>query len=480
MSDFLSKFDKEKYTDLVDQQVQEKQKRLEQENMTDQVEEKPQLDRAENEESQTRTSQQKRRHDSFEEVEIDPSYQKKKRRKILFAIIGSILTLCIIFFTYYQIVHAEMEDFIDRPVSDIRAWASENKVELDIQQEFSMEYAANRIISQSVEEGKKVRKGNTITIISSKGPDPEEVIPIPDFSGVNRYEVDSWIEENKAININSTTEYSEDIPEGEFIRIVFRDSSITEESYRRRDSATIFFSKGEEVFEKNIAVPDFTGKSRAEVEQWAETNNIEITYEEEDSNTIEYGMIISQSISPEEKVARNSEMTAVVSLGRAIVVPNFSSLTIDEAMAQTDLIVSVQQRYHAEVPFGRLISQSISAGTKLTDKDDLSITVVYSEGRPYLKDYSGLLEGDLPRIFYEDYQSKGANIKYTVKYVDAPEIKGTVVGMSKFNEFVSMNYTVEIRVSKNASPQSHQPAPPDIDIDEPIEIEDELPKTKDE
>ncbi|MCD8500355.1 MAG: PASTA domain-containing protein [Bacillaceae bacterium] len=383
---------------------------------------------------------------------------------------------------YFNAVHVKAEDFLNKPVSDARSWASDHKLKFELQQEYSMEYDANRIISQSVPEGKRIRKGKTFTIVSSTGPDPEDIIPMPDFSEMNRFEIDGWIEENKAINVNIITEFSDKVDEGNFIRLVFRDSSVTEETYRRRDSVTIYVSRGVEVFEKNIAVPDFIGKTRAEVEQWAETNSIEVTFEEEHSNEIMMDTVISQSIAAEEKIAKMDKMKVVISLGKAIVVPNFASLTMDEASAQPDLMVTVQQRYHAEVPFGGLISQSISAGTKLTDKDNLAITVIYSEGRPFLKDYRGLLEGDLPSIFYQDYQSKGANIKYTVKYVDAPEIKGTVVGMSKFNEFVPMNFTVEIRVSKNASPQSHQPQPipPDIDFDEPIETGDELPKNKDE
>jgi eukaryotic-like serine/threonine-protein kinase len=72
-------------------------------------------------------------------------------------------------------------------------------------------------------------------------------------------------------------------------------------------------------------------------------------------------------------------------------------------------------------------------------------------------------------LFFEEYQSKGADIKYIVKYVWAPEVKGTVVSMSKFNEFVPMTYTVEIRVSNNTSAP---PNPTDFFEDEPGGIVD--------
>jgi len=124
----------------------------------------------------------------------------------------------------------------------------------------------------------------------------------------------------------------------------------------------------------------------------------------------------------------------------------------------------VKQVFHADVSYGKLISQSIEADTKLTEKDDKHITVTYSQGRPYLKDFRGQLEGDLPRLFFEEYQSKGADIKYIVKFVWAPEVKGTVVSMHKFNEFVPMKFTVEIHISNNTSVPSD---PPDFIEEEP-------------
>ena len=145
-------------------------------------------------------------------------------------------------------------------------------------------------------------------------------------------------------------------------------------------------------------------------------------------------------------------MKVVVSLGEATEVPNFGELTPEEAVANyPDLLVTVKHKFSTDVSYGTLISQSVEAGTKLTDKDNKNITVTYSEGSPYLRDFRGQLEGDLPRLFYEEYHSKGADINYIVKYVDSPEVKGTVVDMGVFNEFVRMTYTVEIRISNNAS-----------------------------
>ncbi|MBM7542302.1 PASTA domain-containing protein [Amphibacillus cookii] len=458
MSDFLSKFNKKNYDDLIDEQEEKKDDKPEEPQKQKTVE----TASAQESESATASTSSRlsRRDDAVEEVEIDPGYQKRRKRMIGLIIFGSLFIFTLMAFVYYQAVHAEVDDFVGNPVSDARAWAKENDITIELSEEYSMEYEVNQITSQSVVAGEKLRKGKEIQLVSSLGPDPEAVLPLPDFSEMNQMEAQNWIEENKAENLQLVEEYSDDVEEGEFLQLTFRESDIDEEEYQRKDGAAVYYSKGKEVFEKNITIPDFTGKPKSEVEQWAETNEIEMSYKEKDSNSVEAEMIISQSEEPEEKIAKRDKMEVVVSLGKATEVPNFGEMTIEEATTNyPDLAVLVKQRFHADVPYGSLISQSVEAGTKLTENDNKEITVTYSEGRPYLGDFRGQLEGDLPRLFYDEYQSKGADIKYTIKYVNAPEVKGTVVGMSKFNEFVSMTYTVEIKVSNNAS------AAPDPQVD---------------
>ena len=488
MSDFLSKFNKDKYKDLLDEREDKpKQSDTPEKKTHDQQDEDQSFieelieEAVENEQEKDDNDQLKRpqstisnyRRDAEEEVEIDLDYRKKKRLQRWLIISGSVLACLFIIFLYYMLVHVKVEDFAGRPVADARAWAKENNIEIELEQKHDMEYDANQIISQSVPAGKKIRKGKSLQLVSSLGPDPEEIISLPDFSEMSQEEAKQWIEDHKAENLQIVTEYSDDLEVGEFIKFTIKDSHIDESEYRRKDSAAVYYSKGKEIFEKNITIPDFTGVAKEEVEKWAETNEIEMTYEESDSNSIEAGFIISQSKAADEKIAKRDKMEVVVSVGKAIVVPNFWGLTPEEAATNyPDLDVTVKQVFHSEVPYGTLISQSVKADKKLTEKDDKHVTVTYSLGKPYLKDFRGYLEGDLPRLFFEEYQSKGANIKYIVKFVDSPEVKGTVVNMSKFNEFVPMTYTVEMSISNNAKAPPNPPSFPEDDLGIPGEIDD--------
>ncbi|MDX8045751.1 PASTA domain-containing protein [Gracilibacillus sp. S3-1-1] len=472
MSDFLSNFDKDNYDKL------DKKKK-------NPVEQQPKQEKEETKESpKKKTTSPTPKQETYtpettehnDQIEIDPNYQRNKRIKLLIYIGSGAIFLLLIGFIYYFTQYVKMESFIGEPVAEARKWADENKMEIALEQEYSMEYDANQVIEQAVKQGKRVKKGSTITLTSSIGADPEAHIELPAFEEMTLSEAEAWKDENKADNLQIVTEYSEDIENGDFTRFVIRDESINEEEYKRQDNATVYFSKGEEVFKKDIKVPNFVSKTKEEVEQWAEANDIEISFKEKPSKKIETGLVSKQNIDPEEMIAKKEKMKITISLGEATEVPNFASLTMDEAMNYEGLNVTVKQQFHNNVKYGQLIAQSIEPGTEITEQDNQNITVTYSEGKPYLRDYRGQLEGDLPRAFYDDYQSKGASISYIVKYVDAPEVKGTVVGMSQFNEYVSMDYTVEIRVSnnKNAEPGMFDSPDDDIDIemDEAVEMDD--------
>lgn len=264
-------------------------------------------------------------------------------------------------------------------------------------------------------------------------------------------EAKQWIAEQKAENIAVIEEYSDSVAKGDYIKFVISNKDVAAESYKRKDKAKVYYSKGKEVFEKNITVPDFSGKTKDEVTEWAKKNELHLTTQEATSDTLESGKVISQSPAKETKIAKKEAFSIVVSTGKALVVPDFSQYTIDNAETKSSgLQIQVKQVFNETIPYGGFISQSIDSGTTYKESDEKpEIQVTYSAGKPYLKDLrDSTLEGDLQKIFYEEYQAKGASITYQVNYVDSSVTKGTVVGMSKYNEFVPINYVVQISISK--------------------------------
>lgn len=407
--------------------------------------------------------------DELHEIEIDPEYQKKQRTKKIAISITGIIILLVGYFIYYNSTHVKMPNFDGKTIVDARKWANENRMEVDAKPSYSLKEATNNIMKQEIPSGKNVKKGSTLKFTVSEGPDPEEVIKLPDFKKLSQGEADQFIEKNKAENLSLITEYNNKVEKGKFIRIEFNDKEVTADSYRRRDLANIYFSKGKEVFEKNISVPSFSGKTKNDVQEWADKNSISIKYDEEDSEKIEEGKVISQSIEKNKKIAKHDKMNVKISVGKAIVVPNYGDYSVESASNATEgMEATVQQVFSDSVPFGKMISQSIPAGTKLTGKDSKAIKLVYSAGQPYIKSYFGQLEGDIPKLIYEDFNSKGANITYDTYYINSDQEKGTIVKMSVYNQYIPSNAYLTFGISNGA------------DADQPGKVERSKSNSKNE
>ncbi|MBO0444889.1 PASTA domain-containing protein [Enterococcus ureilyticus] len=482
MSDFLSNFNKSNYEDTKEKKLRDKAELPKQESEV-QPSKEPVNERTTKIGPNNRTESKKTDIETEQEIpsqsrstqledgtEIDPTYHKKRKQKMILSGILSVLVLCLVYFAYYQMTHVKLPDFTGKDLAEARAWATENKLKLTVEQTYNKEIDINKVISQNSKQGSKLKKGAELTVKSSLGADPEEKVALPDFMTMKKSEAEKWIKDNQADNVSLIDEYSDSIEKGKAIRFEIVNKEVNKDNYKRKDKANMYYSKGKETFEKNISVPDFTKKMKSEVESWAKTNDIKLTYEEASSAEVPAESIISQSIAKDQKVAKKDSMTVTVSLGKGYVVPNFAEYTQEEAATAVEgLTVQAKSVFTNNVPYGQLISQSVEAGTQLTSKDELKLKVYYSAGQPYLKDLRGsTLEGDLQKQFYDDFQSKGANIQYTVKYVDSAEPKGTVVGMSAYNLYVPLDYTVTLDISLGnlEGASNYTPKSPEKESDE--------------
>lgn len=477
MSDFLSNFTKENYDGKKHEPKEEKTAKeaaIEQEVSTEptvdpieKVRETPVFDPTErmvetssasktNEiPEMTKTRRQSREETAVsrfetEETEFDPTYKKKQQKKYAIIAALSLLAITIIGFTYYQLTHVKVPNFKNEEVANVRTWGNDEGVKINVQQEYDFETEINYVISQSVAADKKIRKGKTLEIVSSLGPDPDEKLALPDFSKMDKTAAVEWIDENKAENVTIVENYDDKLKKGAFIKQEFANKDLKIEDYARKDRLMVYFSKGKEVFEKNIDVLDFKGKLGTEVEEWAKKNEVKLKIVKDFSQTIAEGTVISQEIAKGQKIAKDEVFTVHVSKGKAIEVPDFSQYTMEEASGlESGVPVVVKNLYSESVPYGQFISQSIEAGKQYNESDKIpTVKVVYSEGRPYIRDLRGSTnEGELAKLFFDEFESKGANIYYEVYYCDSAEPKGQVVEMSTYGQFISIGSTIWIGIS---------------------------------
>lgn len=403
-----------------------------------------------------------------DDVVIDSTYKNKQLKKRL--IYGGIVFIILIIFylVYFQMTRVVVPNFTNESIVEAKSWSSENKMKTESKSEFSLEVDPNNVISQSVPAGKKLKKGSVISFIVSEGADPTQALPLPDFKKMSEEEARQWIEKEQADNASIITEYNDKIEKGQYIKTEFTNKEVTADNYKRQDIMNVYYSKGKEVFEKNISVPDFIKKPKSDVEEWAKQNDMKITYKDIDSDKIEIGSVVSQSIKKGEKVSKQTKMEVGISIGKASIVPNFANYSPSEAPnVDSNLQVTVKEVFSNDVSYGNLISQSVSADTKLVGETKEMITVTYSIGKPYIKSYFGQQEGDLPKLIYDDFNSKGACITYEVYYVTSDSEKGEVVDMNVYNQYIPIDTHLIFSISDGSKAPKPGPSPeaPDEDTD---------------
>jgi len=392
------------------------------------------------------------------DVRKDASYDKKKMVRYA-AIAASVLAACLLIFgIFFLTQQVQMRDFVGANLSEARTWGIQNRITIDPTEVYNLEYDSGIVISQDREPDARIRRGSVLRLEVSKGPDMSEVLELPNFEEMTTPEVRQWREEMRALNANINEEFSDDIEAGKFIRYEFTDSTVTRDSYTRADGLLIYMSRGQQTFEANITVPNFFERPLEEVKEWAREQRVELVIEEAAHETVMAGQVAAQSVEPGERVAQRDEITLTVSLGIAVTVPNFNTISFEDAN-YPGLEVNVQRRYNTRIAFGRLISQSVPAGTELIGEGH-AVTVVYSLGRPYIDNLIGESESMIAEYFYS-FSAGGADITYRIIYVSSHEPRGTIVGMSRFAQFLSLNERIDIRVSRgDLSP----PAQPEVEL----------------
>ena len=271
-----------------------------------------------------------------------------------------------------------------------------------------------------------------------------QIVEVPNFvNGLNTIAT-KW-GKNNDIEIIEEEQYDTKITE----RIVISQSIKDGSRIFKKSSIKIIVSKGKDPNEK-ISVSEKDSATASDIKAWKEENDLSnVTIKEEHSSEIETGKIISQSVENGQELTDDTTIVFEVSIGAGIKIPNYSKVSSDEAQELSDKVkLKIKNVYNMNVSYGKLISQSVKAGTTKKETDN-EVTLTYSLGKPYFSNMNGISESEIAKTFYE-YNQKGVNFTYTIKYVDSSEEKGKIVWTSKCNEFVTLKEEIEIHVSNGS------------------------------
>jgi serine/threonine-protein kinase len=315
----------------------------------------------------------------------------------------------------------------------------------------SEEVGENRIISQSIEPDTRIEPGTTIEFVVSDGPG----LIVPDYSKVYKEDAMSV---SPGFNVSVVLKYSETVPYGGFIS---QSVAVGTWVHPKDNDVSVVYSLGKPY------LPNFIGTSEASLP--------ELFYElNRKGASLMYTILYVNSTSPKGTIVKASKNSEAVELHTVIdfevsnglgvepppqqddpvvfiQVPNYSDVLKENAAdLEPRIFVVIEMRYSDTVPYGGLISQSVKPGGYVTQEKN-RVTLVYSAGKPYIGNLVGRAENELPAIFY-DFTKMGASITYEITYVDVADPtmfpKGTVVAVSKSNEYISMNEVIQIQVSK--------------------------------
>lgn len=342
-------------------------------------------------------------------------------------------------------------DFTDWTKADASLWASQNGVQLQLEEQYNDQHDEGKIFAQSVAAGQSVPKGSFIRLTASKGHDLTVTVELPDLKSMTKDQVDAWAQQNYMAKVRVTTEFSNDVEVGRVIRFEINDNTVVD-NVTRNTPVYVIVSKGkEDAAAVLVTVPNFREKTIADSYTFASDNGITLEVVEQYDNYAPKGSIMGQSVKAADKVSRGDTITLTVSKGKKITVPSFEGDTKAKATAVAGALgipLTIVEEYSSQ-PLGEFISQSIPADSVYNDGDVLELN--YSLGnKVVISSFVGQTR-DAIETWAKGLNDQGAHIVLSVTTTQSSQPKGKILYQDKAETSISVSATIRITVSAGRS-----------------------------
>ena len=299
--------------------------------------------------------------------------------KILGGILVVLLLVVIASYFLFFAPKIKMPDFIGKDINEFTSWATQYEIDrtgVVVSKEYNFEYDKDVIINQSITPDTKIKKDTKISIVTSDGPDPDELVTFPDIKNMTMDEIQDWIKENKLLKTKVVTEYSTTVEKDMVIKFDLK--NISENNFTRGTNLNITVSKGEAPAGQ-VTIEDFTNKSFEEMKTWASSKKVNLEKTEAYSDTVAVGNVISQDVKSGTAIKQNETIKVIVSKGKAVKIPNLVGYTptmLEAWSAAPDSKVTiVKKEVYNEAPYGNVIAQSIPPNSAVDQGEVLELTV---------------------------------------------------------------------------------------------------------
>lgn len=254
----------------------------------------------------------------YYETPKETAARKKKRKIILISVFAAvaILAMGVMAYAFFSGKTVQVPEIKGKTTAEAKTTLEKLDLVLEIEKEvYNAEVAAGLIITQNPESGQELQSGKTVKVTVSKG---VKTGTIPSVIGLSETEAVKAIEAANFVVGETNREYNSSYNAD----IVFQMNPNANTTANEGSKVTLYVSKGENL----ITVPSVIGQTEADAK--STITNAELTVgaiTHETSADYSKGMVMKQSPTDGNKVAKGSEVAIVVSSGKK----STQKLTID-------------------------------------------------------------------------------------------------------------------------------------------------------
>ena len=179
-----------------------------------------------------------------------------------------------------------------------------DKLKFDLVNEYNLEYDEGIIFWQSQSAGKSVKEGYTITLKVSKG---RQMAIIPDMAGKDQEVAQSELAAAH-FNVVLRTAFDDSVPAGQ---VIYTEPAAGTE-YPMEGTVTLFVSKGP--VDTQVKVPNVVGLTQEKAIATLKENKL-VANVETIAHDGDKGKVVDQSVDPDKRVDKDTEVTIYVSTG---------------------------------------------------------------------------------------------------------------------------------------------------------------------
>ena len=245
----------------------------------------------------------------------------------------------------------------------------------NVTQSYSESVESGKVISQDPAAKTKKAKGSTINLTVSQG---TQEIEVPDLVGKTADEAKKLLQANGLKYKAGTAEYSDSVDKDRIAR-----QDVAAGSKVAKDTVvTYYLSLGSE----GNSVPDVVGQTRSSATATLNNAGFYVTVDQQYSDTVEEGLVISQTPSSGSKLKAEGTVNIVVSKGKeskAVSVPSVVGQSEGSAMTTLNnagFKVTTEYQTSTSVTSGSVISQTPTAGSELDPGKTVHLVISTGSG----------------------------------------------------------------------------------------------------